>query len=652
MPRGKRARPAQANGNSPAAGAADNNTTSRRSRRLRNDDDDGTEFLMLPQRKRRKRQTADEHTADEPADEPADESIYVTNTPSANHDGTDELPRRRSRGRPRKHRPESPKSPEPPESPERPESPESIVEDEIFVAVDSPPPEESLLDKPIWNVSKSAVAEQQPKRRPRGRSWMRRPPPPEEDIYDPPQSWPPPADEDTHNPPQSPQQPPDDSIWDPSESPPHPGDAAPDAELSEIQEGDTHLYNEPTVVGERAEAATDTGAEGDDDANGDATRTMREFVGDLGPPEPSGEPNDGPYPDDTFMFDPPAGDYAISTAFIKSHSLKHMVELMSGVGWARRGVAHSLSHGNCRSGRTRQYWEHFARVRDFWEAMPRAPLFDDQAEYLRSDEEAAAARESVAKIDEFVRVTARRAAKPFTGDEESRPPQPFVRDLHGRVIPMLVHTLCGAFSRGTESDQTPWRGRFAKPSLQIMTRVLAWVERLYEAMQKALARTPRGQQGSQRRSREKLAGYVTGLKVELEEALAEAEAAPERRRQQEERARRLLEAQERDRRQEEERKRRQRELVDSRIAERLRPYVETSQPQPEPEREPETDWAEEEDHRLLQIIKKHPDVDVRVLAWEFERGVEDVRGRVARLKQGARDYAASIGRPPPRFAMV
>ncbi|KAF6808704.1 hypothetical protein CSOJ01_07376 [Colletotrichum sojae] len=524
--------------------------------------------------------------------------------------------------------------------------------DEIYVAADSPPPEESFVDKSIWNVPKSPVADQQPKRRPRGRPRKHRPPPPEEDIYDQPQSPQPPPDEETPNPPQGPQQPPDDSIWDPPESPPHPGDAAPDAEEPEIQEGDTHLYNEPTMVGERAEEEADAGAEGDDDANGeelpaDATRTMREFVGDLGPPEPSGEPNDGPYPDDTFMFDPPAGDYAISTAFIKSHSLKHMVELMSGVGWARRGVAHSLNQGNCRSGRTRQYWEHLTRVRDFWEAMPRAPLFDDQAEYLRSVEEAAAAaRESVAKIDEFVRLTARRAGKPFKGDEESRPPQPFVRDLHDRVIPMLVHTLYGAFSRGTGSDQTPWRGRFAKPSLQIMTRVLAWVERLYEAMQKALARTPRMQQGSQRRSREKLAGYVTGLKVELEQALAEAEAAPERRRLQEERARRLLEAQERDRRQEEERKRQQRELVDSRIAERLRTYVEASQQQPE------TDWTEEEDHRLLQIIKKHPDVDVRVLAWEFERGVEDVRERVARLKQGARDYAASIGRPPPRFAMV
>ncbi|KAF6821479.1 hypothetical protein CPLU01_12461 [Colletotrichum plurivorum] len=525
--------------------------------------------------------------------------------------------------------------------------------DEIFVVVDSPPPEESPVDKSIWDVPKSPVTDQ-PKRRPRGCPRKHRPqPPPEEDIYDPPQSPQQPPDEETHNPPQSPQQPPDDSIWDPPERSPHHGDAAPDAEEpSKIQEGDTHLYNEPTMVGERAEEAEEAGAEGDGDANGDATRTMREFVGDLGPPEPSGEPNDGSYPDDTFMFDPPAGDYAISTASIKSHSLKHMVELMSGVGWARRGVAHSLSHGNCRSGRTRQYWEHFTRVRDFWEAMPRAPLFDDQAEYLRSDEEAAAARESVAKIDEFIRVTARRAGKPFKGDEASRPPQPFVRDLHDRVIPMLVHTLYGAFSRGTKSDQIPWRGRFAKPSLQIMTRVLAWVERLYEAMQKALARTPRGQKGSQRRSREKLAGYVTGLKVELEEALAEAEAAPERRQQQEERARRLLEAQERDRRQEEERKRRQRELVDSRIAERLRPYVEASQQQPEPPAEPETDWAEEEDHRLLQIIKKHPDVDVRVLGWEFERGVEDVRERVARLKQGARDYAASIGRPPPRFAMV
>ncbi|KAF3810151.1 hypothetical protein GCG54_00002603 [Colletotrichum gloeosporioides] len=449
----------------------------------------------------------------------------------------------------------------------------------------------------------------------------------------------------------------------------------PEDELFVPQEeaSDADLYEEPTRVGNghEEEISEETPEEAEEQPS-PSIQKLRDIVVDLGPAAPDAEPTDFTYPDDHYIFAMPAGDEKTASAPYKTHTLKYMTELMSGSGWAR-GINPHVAGSLPKSKVSREFWDDFVFLKSFWSSMPRAPYFDEQCDYLHNDDLASRAKKAIKRIDSFVSMTVERAKKTSNGFEELMPPKPLTKDLYEKMIPVLIATLNSVFQRGVAGKQQ-WLGTFTKSTLQIMQRLLAWIHRLYVTMMDSLAKRPRDQTGTQRKSREKLSRYLVDLKVEFKNLDAELTAAPWRKRAHEERVRRALEAQERQRVQEEERRRWQRELVDRQIAERFAHRATAAQetqaaqqtstarqnqglqpattPQGTSQQAGDDDdsWSFEADRHLLKILLNNPKVQPQFLAWELDRSIDDVRDRVEVLKQAARTNAANKGTPLPAFA--
>ncbi|GKT46376.1 uncharacterized protein ColSpa_06557 [Colletotrichum spaethianum] len=455
--------------------------------------------------------------------------------------------------------------------------------------------------------------------------------------------------------------------------------------------GDEQLYDDPTIVGLPPSAQTREEGQSTEDAVHDnepqssaATEQVRRLVVDMGPapPEPSDEDDDG-YPDDHLIFNPPAGQETIAAAPIKSNFLKSIAELMGGTGWTQsRGEITSAAHKAQFSKRTRPLWNELCHLNNFWEGMPRAPLFDQQCDYLHSDDEdATSARLSVRKVDGLIRALADKAKQPSHGEESDMPPLRFVVDIYERIIPLLVHILESVFRKGADLERSRYTGRFTKTTLQIMQRVAAWIEKLYEAMQVNLIRRRLKEQTlSKRISREKLGGYLRGFKSELEQAWRTADEVIECQQRYEQRLLLSKTRKDREQREFEEARRRQRELCDRRLEEYLRrtaverAQIEASSSQYPSQRTsrgrqqatlartepvdraemanagPSKPWPEDEAKRLLRVLSTRPQIEMEALVWEFERSEEDVKAMVELLKQSARTYAASRGRQIPAFA--
>ncbi|KAK1984155.1 hypothetical protein LZ30DRAFT_821234 [Colletotrichum cereale] len=463
--------------------------------------------------------------------------------------------------------------------------------------------------------------------------------------------------------------------------------------------GDEQLYDDPTIVGLPPSAQTEGRAientvHGAEPQSSAATERLRRLVVDMGPapPEPSDEADES-YPDDHLIFNKPTGKDRVAAAPIKSHSLKSITELMSGNGWKNSLKSTFTANQERLSKRTRPLWNELCELKVFWEGMPRAPLFDQQCDYLHSDkEDAINARQCIKNVDRLVSAVAEKAMKPSSGEESDMPPPRFVVDLYERIVPLLVDILEIVFRKGSDLGRSWYTGSFTKTMLHIMQRVAAWIERLYEAMQASLARRRLMEQSlSKRSSRGKLGEYLRGFKSELEQTWEKADEIIEQQRRYDEKLLLLRARREQEQRELEEVKRRQRELCDRRLNEHLRrgavqsaqveaslsqrppQLMPSSQPQPsqrtsrgtqraapartEPGDRAETagvgpskPWPEDDAKRLLRILTTRPWMEMEALVWEFERSEEDVRAMVGLLKRSARTYAASKGKAVPAFA--
>ncbi|KAK1589782.1 uncharacterized protein LY79DRAFT_670385 [Colletotrichum navitas] len=464
--------------------------------------------------------------------------------------------------------------------------------------------------------------------------------------------------------------------------------------------GDVHLYDDPTIVGlppsaQTESQATEDAAHGAGPQSSAATEQLQHLVADMGSasPEPSDEADDG-YPDDHLIFNEPTRQDRVATASIRSYSLKSITELMRGNGWTRsREKITPMTNKERLSKRTRPLWNELCHLREFWEGMPRAPLFDQQCDYLHSgDEDAISARQTIKNVDSLVSAVAYKAKKPSRGEESHMPPPRFVVDLYESIIPFLVNILEIVFQKGAETERSWYTGRFTKILLQIMQRLVAWIYRLYEAMQASLARRRLMEQSlSKRTSREKLGEYLRGFKSELRQIWEETDEIIEQQQLYEKRLLELKTRKEREQRELEAARRRQRELCDRRLHERLRrnsvqaaqieayssqypsqlvlsSQLQSSQrtsrgtqqaapAQIEPgDREetaivgPSKPWPEDDAKKLLQILTTRPWMEMEALVWEFERSEEDVQAMVELLKRSARTYAASKGKTVPAFA--
>ncbi|TDZ58375.1 Protein P200 [Colletotrichum trifolii] len=320
-------------------------------------------------------------------------------------------------------------------------------------------------------------------------------------------------------------------------------------------------------------------------------------------------------------------------------------------GWTNKAILSTVnaSSTQLRSKRGQGIWEHLTLLKRFWEQMPRAPDFNQQTEYLHNHEDAEKARQSIRAVDRFVEESVHGANKAAPGIEAMMPPKPATVDLYSQIIPVLVYTLKSVFKRGVTTDKSPWRGIFNRLNVQIMQRLLAWVEQLYGVMLKGLERRPRDQLGSQKISRGKLRPYVAELKAELDMVLEEIVAAPRRLQEQRERARYIREQREKFRQEEDERRRQQREFVNSQITQRLTSAATNPE---EPPEEPQGDrkWTDDEYANLLRKLLREPKTDLKVFAWQCQRTMDDVRGMVEVLKQCCREQAAAQNREVPEFA--
>ncbi|KAK1970765.1 hypothetical protein LY78DRAFT_652650 [Colletotrichum sublineola] len=462
---------------------------------------------------------------------------------------------------------------------------------------------------------------------------------------------------------------------------------------------DVQLYDDPTIVGLPPSAQTGQATEDVVHVAGPqssaATEQLQRFVTDMGPApsEPSDEVDDE-YPDDRLIFNMPTKQDRVAAAPIKSYSLKSITELMCGNGWTKSRESITLITNKERlSKRTRPLWNELCHLREFWEGMPRAPLFDQQCDYLHSDnEDATSARQIIKNVDSLVRAIVDKAKRPSHGEESHMPPPRFVVDLYERIIPFLVDILGVVFQKGAESERLWYTGRFTKILLQIMQRMVAWIERLYEAMQASLARRRLLEQSlSKRTSRGKLGEYLRGFKSELRQIWEETDEFIERQQRYEEKLLQLRARKEREQRELEEARRRQRELCDRRLHEHLRrgavqtTQIETSSSQYPSQLAPSSQllssqrtsrgtqraapartepgdrvdtadvgpsepWPEDDAKKLLQILTTRPWIEMEALVWEFERSEEDIQAMVELLKRSARTYAASKGMAVPAFA--
>ncbi|KAK2049752.1 hypothetical protein LZ31DRAFT_627388 [Colletotrichum somersetense] len=466
----------------------------------------------------------------------------------------------------------------------------------------------------------------------------------------------------------------------------------------EENSGDEQLYDDPTIVGlppsAQTRQATEDAAHGAGPQSSAATEQLQRLVVELGPapPEPSDE-DEEEYPDDHFIFNKSTRQDRVATAPVKSYSLKSITELMGGNGWTTSRKRITLVTNPVQlSKRTRPLWNELYHLGKFWEGIPRAPLFDQQCDYLHSDDQdATSARQTIKKVDSLVSAVVDKAKEPSHGEESDMPPPRFVVDLYERIIPFLVEILEIVFRKGAETDMSRYTGRFTKTLLQIMQRVVAWIERLYEAMQSSLARRRSMEQSlSKRTSRGRLGEYLRGFKSELGQTWEKTDEMVERQQLYEEKLLLLRARKEREQRELEEARRRQRELCDMRLQERLRQRsvqmaqieasssqyssqtAPSSQPQSsqrtsrgaqaapariEPGDQAETatvgpskPWPEDDAKKLLRILTTRPWMEMEALAWELERSEEDVQAMVELLKRSARTYATSRGKTVPAFA--
>lgn len=451
----------------------------------------------------------------------------------------------------------------------------------------------------------------------------------------------------------------------------------------ETDDADAQLYNDPTILGtpppaqqtEEDQHLDDAAPERDLQSTAE-TEQIRRLVVDLGPapPEPSAG-SAGAHIDDRFIFDAPEGEDRLASAAIRSYSLKSITELMGGTGWTQSRVDTRVDMATKLeqlSKWSRPLWDQVYQLKRFWEEMPRAPQFGEQCDYLHSSsDEASGARLAIKKVDKIVREIAKKARKTSNGDESDMPPSRFVVDLYEKIIPLLVIALEAVFRKGTDLERSRYNGRFTKTTLQLMQRVVAWIEILYEAMQVNLARRRQKEQTfSKKLSREKLGEYLRGLKLEFRKTWKKTDQAIERQRTYEARLQEMRATQERERHEIEEARRRQRELCDRRLEE-YTSRLAAERPQKEArssrrtnrgtqramtvqskEEGPSRPWREEDATRLLQILTARPKTDLQALAGEFERSEEDVAAIVALLKQSARTYAASRNKQVPAFATV
>ncbi|GJC96460.1 hypothetical protein ColKHC_05286 [Colletotrichum higginsianum] len=415
---------------------------------------------------------------------------------------------------------------------------------------------------------------------------------------------------------------------------------------------------------------------------------------------------DNTYPDDHFIFNAPEGQDRVAAAPIKSYSLKSITELMGGTGWTQTRRDITLTTGKEQlSKRTRTLWNELCQLNDFWEEMPRAPLYEQQCDYLHADnEEASSARHSITTVDQLVRAVVEKAMKPSHGEESDMPPSRFVIDLPERIIPLLVDTLETVFRKGADVERTRYSGKFTKTLLHIMQRVVAWTEKLYVAMQVHLARRRLKEQPlSKRTSRGKLGEYLQDFKSELKQTWTKTSEAIKREKLYDERLQLMRDRKEREKREIGEARRRQRELCDMRIQERMRrvtlqprqgeapasqrpmpqlvssqgpssqgpstqqasqgtqrPSTEATQSQQQQQQqqgeaaiaEPSSPWPEEDVKKLLRMLTTRSQTQMEALVWEFSRNERDVGAMVDLLKQSARTYAAAKGRDVPAFAAL
>ncbi|KXH26041.1 hypothetical protein CNYM01_02360 [Colletotrichum nymphaeae SA-01] len=451
---------------------------------------------------------------------------------------------------------------------------------------------------------------------------------------------------------------------------------------------DEQLYNDPTI----AELPPSAQARGDDAYPGDtdsqmephpieSTQQLRRLVDDLDPLTPDLFPEvDYEYPDDRFIFHKPEEQDRLTAAPVKSPSLKSIKELMNGVGWMRSkdGRAVDLTTGSAQlSQRTQPLWDRIQLLNDFWEGAPRAPLFSNQCDYLHSsDADAVDARRTFKEVDTLVYKIATKAKKPSPGDESDMPAPRFVKELYESVIPLLVVTLGNVFQKGTEHNTSHYTGSFTKPMLQIMHRLIAWIEKLYYGMLSNLARRRQKEQLlSKKLSRGKLAEYVRGFKRELDATWTKVNHTIQRQRLYEQRFGEKKQKEERERHEYEETRRRQREFCDRRLEERIAAEkarrMAGSPPQSQQSRyerqqagplnrhlhterrsvdvEPLA-WPEADAKWLLQTLSARPDADTQALAMMLKRSEDEVIAMISLLKQSARAHAASRGKEIPAFA--
>ncbi|KAK2061001.1 hypothetical protein LY76DRAFT_590873, partial [Colletotrichum caudatum] len=463
--------------------------------------------------------------------------------------------------------------------------------------------------------------------------------------------------------------------------------------------GDEQLYDDPTVVGlppsAQTHQATEDAAHGAGPQSSAATEQLQRLVVDMGPasPEPSDE-GEEEYPDSHFIFNKPTRQDRVATAQVKSYSLKSITELMGGNGWTKsRKRTAPVTNPVQLSKRTRPLWNELCHLGEFWEGIPRAPLLDQQCDYLHSDDQdATSARQTIKKVDGLVSAVVDKAKQPSRGEESDMPPPRFVVDLYEDIIPFLVEILEIVFRKGAETERSRYTGRFTKTLLQIMQRVVAWIERLYEAMQSSLARRRSMEQSlSKRTSRGRLGEYLRGFKSELGQAWEKTDVLIKRQQLYEEKLLLLRARKEREQRELEEARRRQRELCDMRLHKRLKrrsdqiaqieaslsqhpsQMAPSSQPQSsqrmsrgaqqaapariEPGDRAETatvgpsePWPEDDAKELLRMLTTRPWMGMEALAWELERSEEDVQAMVELLKRSARTYATSKGKEVPAFA--
>ncbi|KAK1689274.1 hypothetical protein BDP55DRAFT_766124 [Colletotrichum godetiae] len=453
---------------------------------------------------------------------------------------------------------------------------------------------------------------------------------------------------------------------------------------------DEQLYNDPTMaeLPPSAQAREDAAYPGDTDSQMEpqpveATAQIRRFVGDLDPPTPDLFPEvDYEYPDDHFIFHKPEDQDRLTAAPVKSPSLKSIKELMNGVGWTRSkdGRAVDLTTGPAQlSQKTQPLWDRIQSLNIFWEGAPRAPLFSRQCDYLHSiNVDAVDARLTFKEVDKLVHKIATKAKKPSPGDESDMPAPRFVKELYESIIPLLVVTLGNVFRKGTDHDGSQYAGTFTKPMLQIMHRLVAWIQKLYYGMLSNLARRRQKEQLlSKKLSREKLAVYLKGFKLELDMTWNKVNHTIQRQRLYEQRSLEKKQKEQRERHEYEETRRRQREFCDRRLEERIaaeKARRGISSPQQSQRGRHERQqrvpvnrhleatrgsvdaepcaWPEADAKWLLQTLSARPDTDSQALAMMLERSEDDVIAMISLLKQSARAHAAQRGKEVPAFAAV